>query len=100
MGLGEIIFVILLMGGMIGAGVYVGIVKKKWYFLGVFVTFFLCFGLWEWISVAQTGESISQTVWSLGETNPIGFWIMLFFLASAWMALMYHFATKKIHGNK
>jgi len=100
MGVSEILFVVLLAGGMIGSGIYVGVVKKKWYFLGVFVTFFLCFGLWEWISVAQTGESISQTIWSLGESNPIGFWIMLVSLLVAWLALLWHFAIKKVGKKK
>jgi len=94
--MGEILFVLLLAGGMMGSGVYVGIKTKRWYFLGVFVTFFLCFGIWEWVSVAQTGRSISQTIWELGETNPIGFWIMLGSLLVSWLALMFHFAAKKI----
>ena len=96
----EVIFVLLLAGGMIGSGVYVGLKSRKWYFLYVFLTFFACFGLWEWASVAQTGESISQTIWKLGETNPFGFWVMLISLVIAWLSLMYHFATKKIHGRK
>jgi len=100
MGVSEIIFVVLLAGGMIGSGVYVGLKTKKWYFLGVFVTFFLCFGLWEWISVAQTGESISQTIWGLGESNPVGFWIMISALAVAWASLLYHFIEKKIGKEK
>ena len=98
--MGEVIFVLLLAGGMIGSGIYVGVKTKKWYFLGVFLTFFLCFGLWEWVSVAQTGESISQTIWKLGDTNPVGFWIMIAVLGLAWASLLWHFATKKIHGKK
>ena len=92
----EILFVILLAGGMIGSGVYVGLKTKKWYFLGVFITFFVCFGLWEWVSVAQTGESISQTIWGLGESNPVGFWIMLVGLLLSWLSLLWHFAIKKM----
>jgi len=99
-GVEEILFVVLLAGGMIGSGVYVGLKTKKWYFLGVFVIFFLCFGLMEWWSVAQTGESISQTIWGLGETNPVGFWIMLGALGIAWASLLWHFATKKIGKKK
>jgi len=100
MGIAEIIFVVLLAGGMFGSGIYVGIVTKKWFFFGVFALFFTCFGLMEWWSVAATGESISQTIWTVGESNPIGFWIMLVSLALAWGALLWHFAIKKIGKKK
>lgn len=100
MELNEIIFVLLLAGGMIGSGVYVGVKTKRWHFLWVFLTFFACFGFWEWRAVATTGYSISQNIWQFGESNPTGFWIVLGALQIAWLSLLYHFAIKKIGRKK
>ena len=91
MDIGELLFIILLGGGMIGSGVLVGVKMKKWYLLGVFLTFFACFGLWEWLSVANTGESISQTVGAFGVQFPALFWIFIAMNVIAWGALMVHF---------
>lgn len=91
----EILFVILLAGGMIGAGVYVGVKSKRWHLLWVFLTFFACFGFWEWHATATTGETVSQQVWAFGEANPIGFWVVMAALLISWLALLYHFCAKK-----
>jgi len=58
-----------------------------------------CFGLIEWHAVATTDMSVSQQVWEFGADNPVGFWIVIGSLIIAWLALMYHFAEKKIHGK-
>ena len=92
----EILFVILLAGGMIGSGVFVWRKTGHWHLLAVFLTFFLCFGLWEWHAVATTDMSVSQQVWAFGEENPVGFWVVIGALIVAWLALMWHFAIKKL----
>ena len=92
----EILFVVLLAGGMLGAGVYFGLKTKHWHLLGVFVTFFACFGLWEWFAIRSTGMSISQQLWEFGETNPAGLWGIVGALLVAWLALLYHFVQKRL----
>lgn len=91
----EVLFVILLAGGMIIPGVYIGIKTKKWHLLWVFLTFFACFGFWEWHAIATTGMSVSQQVWAFGESNPIAFWVSIGGFIVAWLALMFHFCIKK-----
>jgi len=91
----EILFVIILAGGMIGSGIYVGIVSGYWHLLWVFLTFFGCFGFWEWHAVKTTGLSISQQLWKFGEMQPKGFWVVIGALIASWLALMWHFASKK-----
>jgi len=66
----EILFVILLAGGMIGSGIYVGITSGYWHLLWVFLTFFGCFGFWEWHAVKTTGLSISQQMWEFDLSYP------------------------------
>ncbi len=94
--MGEIIFVVLLAGGMLIPGIFVGITTKRWQLLGVFGTFFVLFGLWEWHAVANTGFSISQNLWQIGEGSPKTLWSIIGSLAVAWGALMWHFATKML----
>lgn len=94
--MGEIIFVILLAGGMIGSGIYVGIRSKHWHLLYVFLTFFTCFGLIEWWATATTGMTVSQQVWDFGKKDPIGLWCVVFALIVSWLALMWHFLSKKL----
>jgi len=92
----EIIFIILLAGGMIGAGVYVGITSGYWHLLYVFLSFFGCFGFWQWHAVKTTGFSVSQQVWGFGEANPKGLWIVISALILSWGSLMFHFVSKRI----
>ena len=98
--MGEIIFVVLLAGGMLGSGAYVWYKTGYWHLLAVFGIFFACFGLVEWHAVSTTGLSVSQQVWEFGEGNPIGFWVVIGALIISWLALMYHFASKKLGGKK
>lgn len=90
MSLQEIVFVILLAGGMIGAGILLAIKRANRYLLYTYLTFFVCFGFWEWRSCATTGQSISQAVGSLGN-EPIWFWTFIAMNVVAWGALMWHF---------
>ena len=92
----EIIFVILLAGGMIGSGVLIGLITKRWHLLYVFLTFFACFGFWEWHAIHTTGLSVSQQIWEFGDTNPILFWVVMGALIVAWLSLIWHFSIKKL----
>ena len=100
MAIGEIIFVVLLVGGMIIPGVIIGRKTGHWHLLGVFITFFLCFGLWEWHAVATTGLSISQQVWEFADANPKLFWTLMGMLIIGWLSLIWHFGVKRIFGRK
>lgn len=86
----EIIFVVLLAGGMLGTAAW----AKQWRLFFVFLIFFVIFGLCEWLSVAQTGKSISQHFWAFDTANPTGGWIVVGGMGVAWAALLVHF---KIH---
>ena len=92
----EILFVVCLAGGMIGSGVYIGMMTKRWHLLYVFLTFFGIFGFWEWNAVETTGMTMSQQVWEFGELHPTGFWVVMAALLISWIALLVHFAAKKI----
>lgn len=91
----EILFIVLLAGGMLLPGVVMGLKTKKWHLLYIFLAFFICFGLIEWLSTVQTGQTVSQQIWEYGETNPIAFWISIGAYIVAWAALMFHFMEKK-----
>jgi len=96
----EVIFVVLLVVGMLGPGIVMGIKTKKWHLLYIFLAFFVCFGLIEWLATVQTGQTVSQQVWEYGETNPLAFWATIGALIVAWLALMFHFCVKKFAGKK
>ena len=87
----EIIFVILMAGGMIGSGVYVGIASGYWHLLWVFLTFFACFGFWEWHATKTTGKTVSQQFWKFKKDHPVGAWVVVVALVVSWLALMWHF---------
>ena len=87
----EIIFVILLAGGMLGTSAFF----KQWRLFMVFAIFFVIFGLCEWLSVSQTGKSISQHFWAFDNSNPTGGWIVVGGMAVAWGALLWHFKVHK-----
>jgi len=93
--MGEILFVLALVFGMLGAGALVGWKTKKWQFFFTFLIFFICFGGCEWWSIAQHGESISQTIGHLGVNNPGIFWIVIAGNIIAWAALMWHFIAMR-----
>ena len=86
----EVVFIILLAVGMLGTSA----LFKQWRLFFVFLIFFIIFGLCEWLSIAQTGKSISQHFWQFDTSNPVGGWIVVGGMAVAWAALLVHF---KIH---
>jgi hypothetical protein len=90
MAINELIFVVLLVAGMIGSGILLWIKTKNRYLLYTYLTFFACFGFWEWRSCATTGESISQAVGRLGD-EPFWFWAFILANVISWGALMWHF---------
>jgi len=49
----------------------------------------------EWWSIAQHGETISQTIGQLGVDNPGAFWVVIGGNIIAWGALMAHFVAMK-----
>ena len=91
MGIGEILFVVALAGGfLVPTAIF-----KQWRLFGVFAVFFACFGLCEWLSVAQTGMSISQHFWALDEAKPAAGWAIVGGMALGWVALLVHFKWHK-----
>ena len=82
----EIIFVILLAGGMLGTSA----LAKQWRLFFVFLIFFIIFGFCEWLSVAQTDMSISQHFWEFSDINPGMAWVVIGGMAVAWIALLVH----------
>ena len=90
----EVIFVLIMMVGMIGPGVFIGLKTKHWHLLWVFLTFFVCFGFWEWHAVTFTDLSVSQQVWEFSLSNPVAFWICMAGLIIAWLGLIFHFSYK------
>ena len=93
MPLGELLFVIALVGGFLAPTA----IFKQWRLFTVFVVFFAIFGLLEWLSIAQTGETISQHYWAFDTANPIGGWIVVGGMGIGWIALLIHF---KLHKKK
>ena len=91
MGIGEIIFVACLVLGMLGTSAFF----KQWRLFFVFLIFFVIFGLCEWLSVSQTGYSISQNFWHFDTINPVGGWVVIGGMAVAWVALLVHFKWHK-----
>jgi hypothetical protein len=61
------------------------------------MTFYVCFGLQEWLSVAQTHLSISQHFWQFNSQHPIQAWVIIVSMAVMWGALLIHF---KKHDEK
>ena len=83
----EIIFVILLAGGMLGTSALAG----QWWLFSVFLVFFICFGIIEAIAVKKTGKSVSQKFWALTKTNRAMAWVVWIGMLLAWLALLWHF---------
>ena len=96
MPIGEIFFVILLIGGFM----IPTIIFRQWWLFKVFAIFFVCFGLVEWWAVSSTGESVSQHFWNFSEINPTGGWIVIGGMAVAWGALLFHLAGKHLLRRK
>jgi hypothetical protein len=94
MSIGEILFIIVLGGGfLIPTALF-----KQWRLFSVFAVFFAVFGLLEWLSVAQTGMSISQHFWALDNVNPAAGWWIVGGMAIGWAALLIHFKFRKKKG--
>ncbi len=70
-------------------------IAKQWRLFWVFVTFYVCFGIQEWMSVAQTGSSISQHFWILDTANPLQGWMVVGSMALMWAGLLIHFKVHK-----
>ena len=87
MAIKEIIFVILLAGGMLGTSAIAG----QWWLFSVFLIFFICFGVIEAIAVAKTGKSVSQKFWQLTQSNKVMAWLVWVGMLVAWGALLVHF---------
>lgn len=68
---------------------------KQYRLAAVFGAFYLCFGLMEWASVAQTGMTISQHFWAFDKENPVGGWMIVASMAIMWIALIAHFKNRK-----
>lgn len=83
----ELIFVIALAGGFI----IPPIIGQQWFLLATFVTFFILFGLYEWLSVKMSNKSISQKVWQLRKDSAWKFWLIIGGMAAGWIALLWHF---------
>ncbi len=91
MALGEIIFIVAMVGGfLVPTALF-----KQWRLFWVFMAFFVVFGLMEWLSVATSGMSISQHFWEFDTANPIGGWIVVGGMGIAWVALLIHFKCHK-----
>ena len=90
MPLAEIFFCIAMLLPLIPMAMY-----RQWRLFFVFFAFYLCFGLMEWVSVAQTGHSISQHFWIFDSAHPVGGWIIVGCMAVMWVALIWHFKTHK-----
>lgn len=91
--MGELIFCVALAGGfLIPSAIF-----KQWRLFFTFLVFFFCFGIMEWLSVAQTGMSISQHFWKLDTSNPVAGWIIIGGMGIGWLALLLHF---KLHKKK
>lgn len=94
--MGEIIFVIALVGGMLGSGVLLGLKTKRWQFFWTIFCFFMCFGFWEWRATATgSGNTMSQDIGQFGISHPTLFWIMIGMLVVSWGALMVHFIAMR-----
>ncbi len=87
----ELLFVIALAGGfLIPTAIF-----KQWRLFWTFMVFFIIFGFMEWLSVAQTGKTISQHFWAFDTINPAGGWIIVGGMAVGWVALLLHFKLRK-----
>ena len=83
----ELIFVIVLVCGFLIPPALFG----QWWLFGVFMLFFVCFGIVEFLAVKFTGKSVSQKFWQLKEKNKAAAWIVVIGMLLAWLALLWHF---------
>ncbi|MHA1753195.1 MAG: hypothetical protein ACTSYZ_12600 [Candidatus Helarchaeota archaeon] len=87
----EIIFSILCVGGLLIPSA----IFKQWWLFAVFMVFFICFGLIEWLAIKFSGMSVSQHVWQLKYTNPRNAYILCICMTISWASLIFHFLYHK-----
>jgi len=86
----EILFIVLLAGGLLIPSA----LAKQWWLFGVFMVFFICFGIVEWIAVAKTGMTVSQHFWKYSEAHKGSAWGVLIGMLVSWLALLAHLGSK------
>ena len=86
----EIIFSILCAGGLLIPSA----IFKQWWLFAVFMVFFVCFGLIEWLAVKFSGMSVSQHFWAFSLQNKTGAIIILVCMLISWLSLLWHFGYK------
>jgi hypothetical protein len=87
MDIGQLVFIIVLVLGFLIPPALFG----QWWLFGVFLLFFCCFGVVEWLAVKKTGQTVSQKFWALRKRNPKGAWFIVIGMQLAWWALIFHF---------
>ena len=83
----EILFIVFLIGGLLGTSA----LAQQWWLFSVFAVFFVCFGIIEWLAVVKTKKTISQKFWDLTKKNKIMAWIVWIGMVVAWASLLWHF---------
>lgn len=86
----EIIFVVLLAGGLLVPAALIG----QWWLFATFMTFFVCFGLIEFLADKFSGKTVSQNFWEYSKEHKLGAWIVLGCMLIAWLSLLWHLAAK------
>jgi len=90
---GELIFIICIILPVIPMALF-----GQWRLFWVFMSFYICFGLQEWLSVVQTGKTISQHFWDFQALSPVKANIIIGFMITMWTSLIMHFKSKKKEG--
>jgi len=91
MGIMELLFILALAGGfLVPTAIF-----KQWRLFTVFAVFFIIFGFCEWLSIHQTGQTISQHFWTFDKVNPAGGWVIIGGMAVGWAALLIHFKWRR-----
>jgi len=88
--MGTLIFILLLLLPCITTALF-----KQWRLFWVFITFYICFGVEEGLSIIQTGSSISQHFWALDTLSSLKGWIIVGSMIAMWTALMLHFKLRQ-----
>lgn len=86
----EIIFIVLLVGGLLVPVALVG----QWWLFAVFCVFFVCFGVVEFLAVKFSNRSVSQKFWDWSKDNKGKALAVLGFMLVAWLALLWHLGAK------
>ena len=93
--MGEVFFVIALIGGLILPFLFLtGTGRKFW--LVTMTIIGLVVGGSELVAKLSTGHSISQHFWTWSLLHPMTAWIVLGLLALGWGSLLIHLAWKMI----